>query len=74
MKFVVSYDLEEYKRYYKTLNDLHDYFKTLGLTDVKFGELGAVEEEIIKTDLSHLIVWREDNEIIGHAIWHETYN
>ena len=72
MKFVVGYGLEEYKRYYKTLNDLHDYFKTLGLTDVKFGEVGAVEEEIIKTDLSHLIVWREDNEIIGHAVWHET--
>lgn len=72
MKFVVGYDLEEYKRYYKTLNDLHDYFKTLGLADVKFGELGAVEEKIIKRDLSHLIVWREDNEIIGHAIWHET--
>lgn len=72
MKFIVGYNLEEYKRYYKTLDDLHNYFKTLGLTEIKFGELGAVEEEIIKRDPTHLIIWREDNEIIGHAIWHET--
>ena len=72
MKFVVGCDLEEYKRYYRTLDDLHDYFKTLGLTDVKFGELGATEERIIKRDPSHLIVWRENDDIIGHAVWHET--
>jgi len=70
MKFVVGCDLEEFKRYYQTLNELHDYFKTLRLADVKFGQLGNVEEGIIKRDPSHLIVWREHNEIIGHAIWH----
>ena len=70
MKFVVGCDLNEFKRYYQTLNELHDYFKTLRLADVKLGELGAVEEGIIKRDSSHLIVWRENNEIIGHAIWH----
>lgn len=62
--------MEEFKRYYRTLDDLHDYFKTLGLADVSFGELGEVEEDIIKRDPSHLIVWRENDEIIGHAIWH----
>jgi GNAT superfamily N-acetyltransferase len=72
MRIDVGCDLEEYKRYYKTLDDLHNYFRTLGLTDVKFGELGSTEEEIIKGDLSHLIVWRENNNIIGHAVWHET--
>jgi len=72
MKFEVGCDLEEFKRYYKTLDDLHNYFRTLGLADVKFGGLGAVEEEIIKRDQSHLIVWRENDEIIGDAIWHET--
>ena len=72
MKFEVECDLEEFKRYYKSLEHLHDYFKTLGLADVKFEELGVVEEEIIKRDPSHLIVWREKDEIIGDAIWHET--
>lgn len=72
MRFVVGCDLEEYKRYYRTLDDLHNYFRTLGLTDVTFRELGSTEEEIIKRDASHLIVWRENNEIIGHAVWHET--
>ena len=72
MKFVVGCDLEEFKRYYRTLDDLHSYFKTLGLADVKFGELGEVEAGIIKRDPSHLIVWRENSKIIGHAIWHET--
>jgi GNAT superfamily N-acetyltransferase len=72
LRIVVGCDLEEYKRYYRTLNDLHNYFKTLGLTDVTFGKLGSTEEEIIKSDPSHLIVLRESNVIIGHAVWHET--
>lgn len=71
MRIYVGCDLEEYKRYYRTLDDLHNYFKTRGLTDVTFGELGSTEEEIIKRDPSHLIVWRENNKIIGHAVWHE---
>lgn len=71
MRFIVRCGLEEFKRYYKAL-DIHDYFKTLGLTDVKFGELGVIEEKIIAMDPSHLIVWRENNEIIGHAMWHES--
>jgi len=71
MRIVVGCDLEEYKRYYRTLVDLHNYFRTLGLTDVTFGELGSTEEEIIKRDPSRLIVWRENNDIIGHAVWHE---
>ncbi|MCK4439779.1 GNAT family N-acetyltransferase [Candidatus Bathyarchaeota archaeon] len=72
MRNVAGCDLEEYKRYYRTLDDLHNYFRTLGLTDATFGELGSTEEEIIKRDPSQLIVWRENNEIIGHAVWHET--
>lgn len=71
MRIDVGCDLEEYKEYYKTLDDLHNYFRTLGLTDVTFGELGSTEEEIIKRDPSHLIVWRENDEIIGHAVWHK---
>jgi hypothetical protein len=32
MRIVVRCDLEEFKRYYRTLDDLHDHSKTLGLT------------------------------------------
>jgi GNAT superfamily N-acetyltransferase len=72
MRIIVGCDLKEFKKYYKTLDDLHDYFRTRGIADVKFGELGGVEEGIIRRDPSHLIVLRENNEIIGHAIWHES--
>jgi len=53
MKFIVGCDLDEFKRYYQTLKELHDYLKTLRLADVKLGQLGAVEEGIIKRDSSH---------------------
>jgi GNAT superfamily N-acetyltransferase len=72
MKFVIGYDFDEFEKYYKTLNDLHDYFRTIGLTDVTFGQIGDIEKLLIKTDPSHLIVWKQNNEIIGHAIWHES--
>jgi len=72
MRFVVGCDLEEFKRYYRALEGLHDYFKSLGLSDVVEGELGSVEEYWVTKDPSHLIVWRENGEVVGHAIWHET--
>lgn len=56
MRLVVGCDLEEFKNYYKTMR----------------GNLDPTEEKLITKDPSHLIVWRENNEIIGHAIWHET--
>lgn len=71
MKFVVGCGLEEFKRYYGTLEVLHNYLKTLGLADVRFGELGPTEGGIIKRGPSHLIVWQQNDEIIGHAIWHK---
>ena len=55
-----------------TLDDLHDYYRRGRLSDTIAGRLGATEEYWIKKDASHLIIWKEDNEIIGHAIWHET--
>jgi len=72
MKFIVGCNLEEFEKYYKTLDDLHNYFKTIGLTDVTFGEIGDIEKLLIKSDPSHLIVWKQNNEIIGHTIWHES--
>jgi GNAT superfamily N-acetyltransferase len=72
MEFVVGCDWEKFERYYRALDDLHSYFRTLGLEDVTFGEVGDVEKVIIESDPSHLIVWRENDEIIGHAVWHES--
>ena len=48
--------IEEFRRYYN---------ETLG-------ELGGTEEQIIKEDPSHLIIWRKTDQILGHAIWHES--
>ena len=59
MKFIVGCDLEEFEKYYKTLDDLHNYFKAIGLTDVTFGEIGDIEKLLIKSDQSHLIVWKK---------------
>lgn len=70
MQIVVGCDFEEFKRYYRN-SGIHDYLKAVAATDAIFGELGLVEEKHIKRDSSHLIVLREGNEIIGHAIWHE---
>jgi GNAT superfamily N-acetyltransferase len=56
MRFVVGCDFGEFKRYYN---------KTVG-------NLGSAEEYWVAKDVSHLIVWRENNEIAGHAIWHES--
>lgn len=56
MKLVVGCDLEEFGDYYSRTR----------------GKLGATEEYYVREDPSHLIVWRENSEIIGHAIWHES--
>ena len=63
MKFVIGCDLEEFKEYYKR----NGFAGEQGT-----GELGITEEKIITQDPSHLIVWRENNKIIGDAIWHDT--
>ena len=63
MEFVVGCDLEEFKEYYRR----NEYTGEQGT-----GELGITEEEIVTKDSSHLIVWRKNNEIIGHTLWHHT--
>jgi hypothetical protein len=63
MRFVVGCDLEEFKEYYKR----NGFAGEQGT-----GELGITEEKIVTQDPARLIVWRENNEIIGDAIWHET--
>ncbi len=70
MRLEVGCDIDEFKRYYRN-SGIHEYLKAVGVNDVASGELGPIEEKHIKKDSSHLIVLREGNEIIGHAIWHE---
>jgi GNAT superfamily N-acetyltransferase len=70
VRFDVGCDLDEFRRYQRN-SGIHEYLKSVGVTDVVYGELGPIEVAHIERDPSHLIVWREDSEIIGHVIWHE---
>ncbi len=74
MRFVVGYDWEAYKGYYATLNELHAYYRKLNLDAVSYevGVVGDAETQIIKADSSHLIVWLDGDEVVGHAVWHKT--
>ncbi|MDH5733193.1 MAG: GNAT family N-acetyltransferase [Candidatus Bathyarchaeota archaeon] len=68
MRFVVGCDLEEFKGYYKKLATDREWQDTFGFS----AELGDLWEKILTDNPAQLIVFRENNEIIGHAIWHET--
>ena len=72
MEFIVGYDYQAYFEYYRTLESLHNYYKSLDNAEVIFGEVGPTEDAIIKQDPAHLIIWRCEEEIVGHAVWHET--
>jgi GNAT superfamily N-acetyltransferase len=71
LKFIVGYDFQSFEEYYKTLESLHSYYKIINESDVVCGELGPDEHTIIMQNESHLIVWLANDEIIGHAVWHE---
>jgi len=68
MRIVVGCDLEEFKKYYRRLALDKEWRGTFGFTE----ELDTSWEKVLVENPSLLIVWRENNEIIGHAIWHET--
>jgi GNAT superfamily N-acetyltransferase len=61
MKFEIGCDLREFRNYYDKV--LADGFK---------GDLEQLEKETFLEDKSNLIVWRDNDEIIGHAVWHES--
>ena len=65
MEFIVSYDLIEFEKYYKTFWE--------SIPNREQPNLDKFERDIIIDNPSHLIVWMEGKKIIGHAIWHETY-
>jgi len=68
MRIVVGCDLEEFKSYYEMLASDREWQGTFGFT----GELDTRWESVLAENPSLLLVWRENDEIIGHAIWHET--
>ena len=55
VQFELGCDLAEFRQYYETVQE----------------KLSDLEIMIIEQDPAHLIVWREENEIVGHALWHE---
>lgn len=56
MKFVVGWDLEDFMEYRTRV----------------VGTAGETERNWVEKKSSHLIVWLDDDQIIGHAIWHES--
>jgi len=56
MRFVVGWDLEDFMVYRTRV----------------VGTEGEVERNWVEKNPSHLIVWLDNNQIIGHAIWHES--
>jgi GNAT superfamily N-acetyltransferase len=68
MRIVVGCDLEEFKRYYTELARDKEWQGTFGFTE----ELDTGWERVLVENPSLLLVFRDNDKIIGHAIWHET--
>lgn len=68
MEIVVGCDLEEFKRYYKRLAEDKEWQGIFGFTE----EPDTSWEKVLVENPTQLIVMRENNEIIGHLIWHES--
>lgn len=62
MEFAIGCDPGAFRRYYEAIERAAE----------KTGTLDGTEGRIVAEDPSHLIIWREGDEIIGHAIWHES--
>lgn len=56
-QIIIGFDLEKFRTYYRTCGR---------------GELGTREEELVRENPDHLIIWEKDSQILGHAIWHES--
>ncbi|MFW9846766.1 MAG: GNAT family N-acetyltransferase [Candidatus Thorarchaeota archaeon] len=72
MEFIVGYDIQQFEQFYLGLNDLHTFYRTRGQRESEINELGDDERGHIDSDPDHLIMWMDRNQIVGHAIWHET--
>jgi GNAT superfamily N-acetyltransferase len=70
VRFDVGCGLDEFRGYHRN-SGIHKYLKSVGVTDGYDENLDYMMNVVIK-DSSQLIVWREDNEVVGHAVWHES--
>ena len=68
MRLEVGCELEEFKMYYRKLAEDREWQGTFGFTE----ELGTSWERVLVENPSLLIVVRENDEIVGHLIWHES--
>jgi GNAT superfamily N-acetyltransferase len=65
MDFLIGYNLQEYGH---DLNKFRkDYIISSGIS-----EFDTIEQDLIKENPSHLIAWKENQKIVGWAIWHES--
>jgi GNAT superfamily N-acetyltransferase len=72
LDFIVGYDLDKFKGYYRTLSDLHRYYISIGSRHSESFKLEGAEKQYVEDNPDHLIIWSESGEIVGHNIWHET--
>jgi len=73
VEFIVGYDLDNFKKYYRMLDDLHRFYVAHGTRNQSESfEIGDDELNHIKRNPNHLIVWRDGETIIGHCVWHKT--
>jgi GNAT superfamily N-acetyltransferase len=57
------------------IEDFEEYYIAAGLpwvTRAPGGRVGDVERSYVMSNPEHLILFREDDEIVGHMIWHES--
>lgn len=73
LKFIFGFDLEKFREYYSSLDDLYRFYVSHGTRekDASF-EIGEDELNYIKRNPNHLIVWKDNETIVGHCVWHET--
>jgi GNAT superfamily N-acetyltransferase len=72
LEFIVGYDVEKFKEYYRNLSDLQSYYITIGTRHSESFELDGAEKQHVENNPEHLIIWTDKGEIVGHNIWHET--
>ncbi|MHA2359903.1 MAG: GNAT family N-acetyltransferase, partial [Candidatus Thorarchaeota archaeon] len=72
LEFIVGYDVEQFKEYYCNLSDLQTYYISIGSRNSGPFKLGGAEKQHLENNPKHLIIWTDNEEIVGHNIWHET--
>ena len=66
MKLVIGCELDQFKRYYERTISSPKYRETVGESD------GTTELNYVAQDPSHVILWKDGDQVLGHAIWHES--